>query len=119
MTHVGILGGSFNPAHRGHRGITLAAIDALVLIGEDPNVDRQPILLTTAGDNPNHAQALFLIDGAEPGSLDGYERCILLFDGRDAPATEAARERWRAFKAEGRSASYWRQGTERGWEKQA
>jgi nicotinate-nucleotide adenylyltransferase len=31
LTHVGILGGSFNPAHRGHRGITLAAIDALAL----------------------------------------------------------------------------------------
>ena len=35
---------------------------------------------------PNGAQALFLIDGAEPGALDGYERCILLFDGRDEAA---------------------------------
>jgi DNA polymerase-3 subunit chi len=88
-------------------------------VADEPNADRQPVLLTTGVDNPNHAQALFLIDGAEVGSLDGYERCILLFDGRDAPATEVARERWRAFKAEGRSASYWRQGAERGWEKQA
>ena len=31
MTRVGLLGGSFNPAHRGHRRITLAAIDALGL----------------------------------------------------------------------------------------
>jgi len=31
MRRTGLLGGSFNPAHRGHRGITLAAIRALAL----------------------------------------------------------------------------------------
>jgi nicotinate-nucleotide adenylyltransferase len=31
MTHTGLLGGSFNPAHRGHRHISLAALDALGL----------------------------------------------------------------------------------------
>ena len=31
MKRVGLLGGSFNPAHRGHRRLSLAAIDALGL----------------------------------------------------------------------------------------
>ncbi|KQU61920.1 nicotinate-nicotinamide nucleotide adenylyltransferase [Sphingomonas sp. Leaf339] len=31
MIRTGLLGGSFNPAHRGHRGITLAAMRALAL----------------------------------------------------------------------------------------
>jgi nicotinate-nucleotide adenylyltransferase len=31
MKRVGLLGGSFNPAHRGHRRMSLAAIDALGL----------------------------------------------------------------------------------------
>jgi DNA polymerase III subunit chi len=88
------------------------------LAGE-PLADRQPILLTTDTGNLNAAQALFLIDGAEAASLDGYERCILMFDGRDETATAEARARWKVFKAAGHPVSYWRQGAERGWEKQA
>ena len=88
-------------------------------LASEPLADRQPILLTTAAENLNAAQALFLIDGAEPASLDGYERCILMFDGRDPEATALARARWKTFKAGGYPVSYWRQGAERGWEKQA
>ncbi|HYG27603.1 MAG TPA: DNA polymerase III subunit chi [Caulobacteraceae bacterium] len=86
---------------------------------EEPMAERQPVLLTSANDNPNGAQALFLIDGAEPGDLSPHERCIILFDGRDEAALASARVHWKSFKAEGRSISYWKQGAERGWEKQA
>jgi DNA polymerase-3 subunit chi len=87
-------------------------------LAEEPEAERQPILLTTAADNPNRADALFLIDGAEAGALDDFQRCILLFDGRDEAALAAARKRWKDVKASGSPASYWRQ-AERGWEKQA
>jgi DNA polymerase-3 subunit chi len=86
---------------------------------EEPLAERQPILLTTGTDNPNSAQALFLVDAAETGSLDGYERCVMLFDGRDEAALAEARNRWKAFKAEGRPISYWRQSEQGGWSKQA
>ena len=88
-------------------------------VAGEPLAEHQPILLTAVMDNPNAAQALFLIDGAEAGALDGFERCILLFDGRDEDATALARGRWRGFKQSGHAVSYWKQGAERGWEKTA
>ena len=84
----------------------------------EPNAARQPILLTTDQDNPNGADALFLIDGAEPGELEGFARCVVLFDGGDPQQLALARSQWTQVKAKGHSASYWRQ-KERGWEKQA
>ena len=86
---------------------------------DEPHAPRQPIVLTTGGGRPNGAEALFLIDGAEAGLLDDYERCILLFDGRDEAAVAAARQQWSGFRKQGLSVAYWRQGAERGWEKQA
>ena len=88
-------------------------------LDDEPLADRQPILLTTGTENPSGAQALFLLDGAEPGELDGYERCIILFDGRDEAALEAARSKWAALKSKKLVVSYWRQNANGGWEKQA
>lgn len=79
---------------------------------------RQPILLTTEIGNPNGAQALFLLDGAEPGPLDGWERCVILLDGRDEAAVTAARARWRELKGSGVEVSYWKQTETGGWSKQ-
>lgn len=83
----------------------------------DPN--RQPVWLTTDGGNPNAAQALFLIDGAEPGDLGSFERACLIFDGRDEAALETARSRWKQAKESGVTASYWRESAAGKWEKQA
>jgi DNA polymerase-3 subunit chi len=87
------------------------------LAGEPHEAD-QPVLLTAGLAAANGAQALFLLDGAEPGELDGFARCLILFDGRDEAALAAARARWKAFKATSLPVSYWKQ-TERGWEKSA
>jgi DNA polymerase-3 subunit chi len=87
-------------------------------VADEPQPERQPVLLTLGMDNPNKAQALFLLDGAEGGPLDDFERCILLFDGRDEAAVAEARARWKGFASQGLPVSYWKQG-ERGWEKAA
>lgn len=85
---------------------------------DEPAADRQPILLTTRHDNPNAADALFLVDGAEAGDLAGYRRCIVIFDGADDGQLQNARAQFREAKSRGHPVSYWKQQA-RGWEKQA
>jgi len=85
---------------------------------DEPNAARQPVLLTTGFENANGADVLFLVDGAEPGDLGGYARCVVLFDGGDEVQLAVARAQWSAVKASGAAVSYWKQQA-RGWEKQA
>ena len=88
-------------------------------LASEPNAERQPVVLTSEADNPNGAQAVFLLDGADAGALEGVERVMDLFDGRDDAAVAAARTRWKQLKTAGAPLSYWTQ-TETGrWEKRA
>ena len=82
----------------------------------DGNAADQPIWLTDGDDNPNAATMLVLVDGAAPGDLTSYTRIADIFDGNDADAVEAARDRWRRAKAAGHSLTYWQQ-TGTGWER--
>lgn len=115
---------------RGGQAERLEALDATLWTWRDDsflphaldsaaNPARHPVLLTTGEGNPNGAKALFLIDGAEPGDLSGFERACLMFDGRDEAALEKARSRWKQAKEAGVVASYWRESAEGKWEKQA
>ena len=54
----------------------------------------------------------------EPGSLDGYARALILFDGRDDGQLKQARDQWKALKGGGAPLSYWKQSPEGRWEKQ-
>ena len=85
----------------------------------EPMAERQPVLLTTGNDNANGAQALFLIDGAEPGDLGGYARALVLFDGRDEDQLQLARRQWSGLRGGGAVLAYWKQSPEGRWEKQA
>lgn len=77
----------------------------------------QPIWLTAEDENPNDATVLILTDGAESAGIDGFERCLEMFDGSDADAVAAARGRWKAYAEAGHGVTYWRQNENGGWEK--
>lgn len=85
---------------------------------DEPGAARQPILITEGQANPNSANALFLVDGAEPGDVTPFTRCVVMFDGADESALAHARRQWSAFRKSGLPVSYWKQ-QGRGWEKQA
>ncbi|TIV85241.1 MAG: DNA polymerase III subunit chi [Mesorhizobium sp.] len=79
----------------------------------------QPVLLTTGEGNQNAAQIRFLVDGASPPELSGYERAVFLFDGHDAAQLEAARGHWKTMKEAGHAVTYWQQTPDRRWERKA
>ena len=79
----------------------------------------QPVFLTTEDDNPNEAQLRYLVDGAWSDDLEGYERVLLLFDGRDPALRDEARERWSEAKAAGHDVTYWQETASGKWEQKA
>ena len=88
-------------------------------IDSDPLAAEQPILLTASQDNRNGATVRFLVDGAEPPPLDGYERAVFLFDGHDESQLAQARGQWKSLKAAGHQVTYWQQTEGRRWERKA
>ena len=85
----------------------------------DPLVAEQPIVLTASADNPNSATVRFLIDGADlTENTSAYERIVMLFDGDDPEAVEAARARWSRAKSEGAQVTYWRADENGRWQRQ-
>lgn len=79
----------------------------------------QPIWLCCEPGNPNRANALFLVDGAEAEAeeLAAMELAAVLFDGLDAAALERARGQWRMVTAAGLRAVYWAQDERGAWVK--
>lgn len=61
----------------------------------------------------------FLVDGAEPPAVEGYERIVFMFDGYDAYQLEMARNHWKRLKTEGHALTYWQQSPEGRWQKKA
>lgn len=77
----------------------------------------QPVWLTVEDENPNDANVLVLADGMVSERVGDYERCLELFEGADAAAVTAARDRWRQYQGEGHRLLYWQQTPSGGWEK--
>ena len=87
----------------------------------DGDSEIMPVYLTAGTENPNGAQARFLVHGADTSALvqDEYERVLILFDGNDDDQLQAARANWKRLKDAGFGVSYWQQSESGGWDKKA
>jgi len=80
----------------------------------------QPVLLTADTRNPNGANCLMAVDGAEISAQEvtTMERACILFDGNDAAALSVARVQWKTLTEAGCEAQYWSEESGR-WEMKA
>ena len=86
----------------------------------DSEASQQPIVLTVSDHNPNGATVRFLVDGAlMPADASAYARVVLLFDGEDPDALDAARARWTEAKSAGFEVTYWQADENGRWRRQA
>jgi len=86
----------------------------------DAEAAEQPVLLTVNETNPNGAAVRFLVEGANmPDDPAAYQRLVVLFDGEDPDALEAARARWSKAKEDGFDVTYWLTDKNGRWQSQA
>ena len=72
----------------------------------------QPVLLTT-GAAENAPDCLMSVEGADvtADEVSAMTRVMILFDGHDPGAVEAARAQWRTLTGAGAAAKYWSEET--------
>ena len=86
---------------------------------KDGHAERQPVWLTAAEENPNGAHVAFLVDGAAIDRPAAFGLIAEIFDGTESDAVQAARQRWKAYRAAGHDLTYWQQDDRGRWKKGA
>lgn len=85
----------------------------------DAAIADNPIILSLSDTRHNAAEVIFAVDYADLPTSEGWTRAVLIFDGNDPEALDKARLAWKAVKAGGGEATYWRQGEDGRWSKAA
>lgn len=87
--------------------------------GPDTEADKHPIWITDKDSNPSGATISLLLDGKREQTLEGLNRVLVMFDGRDDQNVTEARAYWAALKKQDRKLSYWQQDEHGKWEQKA
>jgi DNA polymerase-3 subunit chi len=125
------LAAGWRVAVRGRSAAMLERLDAQLWLGaEDGFLPHgraggahdadQPVLLVTGAEAANRPDCLVSVEGAEITATEAAaaSRAMILFDGHDEAAVQAARGQWKALTAAGAKAKYWSEAAGR-WEMKA
>lgn len=85
----------------------------------DDNADIQPIILTATNDNPHQADVIFLMPGCETENIENFTLVCNILDGRDEEQITQGRARFKEWKAQGHTLSYWQQSETGKWEQKS
>lgn len=88
-------------------------------LATDARPETQPVLLTTEDECPNGAEVLFLVDRAPLPASYPFTRVVIVFDGADKEAEDAARDAWKLVKSLGHDVTYWQEDETGRWIKKA
>lgn len=84
---------------------------------KDGHAADQPIWVgDVAGGNANTSPMVVALHGAVVETLDGVTLLCDMFDGRNEDHVAAARKRFKQYKDDGHTMTFWQQ-SEKGWEK--
>lgn len=85
----------------------------------DGHADQQPVFITATNDNPNKADVVMLMPGAESTGIDAFRLCCDILDGRDEEQIVAGRARYKDWRSQGHELSYWQQSDAGKWEQKS
>lgn len=78
--------------------------------------EKQPVLITATGENPNHSDVVFLMPGCDTSDIAPFKLVCDILDGRDEEQIAAGRARYRDWKNQDYNLSYWQQSEDGKWE---
>ena len=84
---------------------------------KDGFAEHQPIWLSCDFENRNNASILVLTDNSAVESLDGFERCLDIFDDAGQGAEMLAQKRIQSYITAGHNVTYWLQDTTGSWQR--
>lgn len=85
---------------------------------KDGNAEQQPVFISNSLQSANGAHMLVITDGRNLTGIPlPYEKILDIFDGKNEPATAAARQRWTSYKKDGYNISYFQQSEHGNWQK--